>query len=89
MKMKVSLSKARSRPVGLIEGSRSSGREIVIARRGIPVAVLMDHETYLSGKETTSEPADRALMREIRHGLQDLKAGKARLYTLDDQFSNK
>jgi len=89
MKMKASLSKARSNLGRLIEQSRSMDREIVIVRRGVPTAVLMDYDVYLSRKETAAVMTDWSLMRDIRRGLRDLKTGKARHYTLDELFSNK
>jgi len=89
MKMTASISKPRSKLGRLIEEPRSTGREIVIAKRGVPAAVLMDYVAYMSRKETTAVLADRALMKEVRRGIRDLKTGKARFYTLDELFSNK
>jgi len=49
----------------------------------------MDYVAYMSRKEITAVLADRALMKEVRRGIRDLKTGKARFYTLDELFSNK
>jgi hypothetical protein len=39
-----------------------------------------------SRNETTAVLSDAALMREIKAGLKELKAKKARLYTLEELF---
>jgi len=41
-----------------------------------------------SWKETTTVRADADLVAEIRRGLAALKRGKAKLYTLDELFSD-
>ena len=82
----MSLSEAKANLSGLVEDVARRDEEIVITRNGRPAAVLVSPEEYESWKETLAVRADRDLMREIKVGLRELKARKARLYTLDELF---
>ena len=83
----MSLSEAKANLSGLVEDVSRRDEEIVITRNGRPAAVLVSPEEYASWQETLAIRADRDLMREIRTGLRELKARKARLYTLDELFN--
>ena len=83
----MSLSQAKANLSGLVEDVARRDEEIVITRNGRPAAVLVSPEEYASWQETLAVRADRDLMREIKTGLRELKARKARLYTLDELFN--
>lgn len=83
----MSLSEAKANLSGLVEDVSRRDEEIVITRNGRPAAVLVSPEEYASWQETLAVRADRDLMREIKTGLRELKARKARLYTLDELFN--
>lgn len=70
----------------LINIIQVTSREVIITKHGAPAAVLISHDFFESWKETVSVRSDAALMREIKAGLKDLKAKKARLYTLAELF---
>lgn len=78
------LSEAKSRLSGLIEQVRARDEEVVITKNGRPAAVLVSPEEFESWKETVAIRSDAAFMKEIRKGLAALRAGKARIYTLDE-----
>lgn len=82
----LSLSEAKAKLSGLVADVERRDEEIVITRNGRPAAVLVSPDEYESWKETLAVRADRDLMREIKTGLAELKARKARLYTLDELF---
>lgn len=78
------LSEAKSQLSGLVEQVRALDEQVVITRNGRPAAVLVSAEEFERWKETVEVRGDPALMKEIRSGLRALKAGKARLYTLEE-----
>jgi len=83
----LSLSAAKKNFDGLIDRLLMCADTIVITKHGAPAAVLMSYAAYESQRETTIVFSDESLMRDIRQGLRDLKAKKARLFTLDELFS--
>ncbi|MEX2163284.1 MAG: type II toxin-antitoxin system Phd/YefM family antitoxin [Sulfuricaulis sp.] len=80
------LSEAKTKLSGLVKKVSSRDEEIVITKNGRPAAVLVSPDEFDSWKETIAIRADTALMREIKAGLSALKAGKAKLYTLEELF---
>lgn len=82
----LSLSEAKAKLSGLVEDVAQRDEEVVITRNGRPAAVLVSPDEYDSWKETQAVRSDKALMVEIRAGLRQLKARKARLYTLEELF---
>ena len=80
------LSEAKTKLSSLVEQVRARNEEIVITKNGRPVAVLVSPDEFDSWKETVAIRADAALMCEIKAGLSALKAGKAKLYTLEKLF---
>ena len=80
------LSEAKTKLSGLVKKVSSRDEEIVITKNGRPAAVLVSPDEFDSWKETVAIRADTALMREIKAGLSALKAGKAKLYTLEELF---
>jgi len=82
----LSLSEAKAKLSGLVEEIERRDEEVVITRNGRPAAVLVSPDEYESWKETLAIRTDKDLMREIKKGIADLKARKAKLYTLDELF---
>jgi prevent-host-death family protein len=82
----LSLSEAKMKLSGLVQGVIDSDEEIVITKNGSPAAVLISPDEFDSLKETNAIRYDAALTEEIRKGLRALKEKEARLYTLDELF---
>jgi len=82
----LSLSEAKMKLSGLVQGVIDSDEEIVITKNGYPAAVLISPDEFDSLKETNAIRYDAALTEEIRKGLRALKEKEARLYTLDELF---
>lgn len=82
----LSLSEAKMKLSGLVQGVIDTDEEIVITKNGAPAAVLISPDEFESLKETTVVRYDAGLVEEIREGLRSLKEKGARLYTLDELF---
>lgn len=82
----LSLSEAKMKLSGLVQGVIDTDEEIVITKNGSPAAVLISPDEFESLKETNTVRYDSGLMEEIRKGLRSLKEKEARLYTLDELF---
>ena len=82
----LSLSEAKAKLSALVDDIEQRDEEVVITRNGRPAAVLVSPDKYDSWKATQAVRSDKALMAEIRAGLRQLKARKARLYTLEELF---
>ena len=72
----LSLSEAKMKLSALVEAVRAVDEEIVITKNGSPAAVLISAEEFESMKETAAIRSDRALMDDIRSGLQSLKESR-------------
>jgi antitoxin YefM len=83
----LSLSEAKMKLSGLVDAVYSTDEEVVITRNGSPVAVLVSPDEFDSWKETEAIRSDAALMKEIKNGLDTLKGGRTKLYTLEELFS--
>ena len=87
-KMKtLSLSEAKMKLSGLVDLVNSTDEEVIITKNGRPAAVLVSPEEFAGWKETIAIRSDKALMKEIKAGLRDLKKGKTAIYTLEELFS--
>jgi len=84
----VSLSEAKAKLSSLLDSVERHDEEVVITRNGRAAAVLVSPDDLESWKETSTVRADTDLVAEIRRGLASLKRGKAKLYTLDELFSD-
>ena len=82
----LSVSEAKMKLSGLVEMVRTTDEVITITKNGSPVAVLVSPDEYESWKETETVRSDSSLMDEIKKGLKELKAKKAKLYSLDELF---
>ena len=63
-----------------------SGKQIVVSRRGKPVAVVIGAEEYNSIMATLEEMADPSALRALREAQEDARAG--RIYTYDEVFGH-
>ena len=82
----LSVSEAKMKLSGLVEMVRTTDEEVIITKNGSPVAVLVSPDEYESWKETETVRSDVSLVDEIKKGLKELKAKKAKLYSLDELF---
>jgi antitoxin YefM len=78
------LSEAKMKLSALIDHVKRTDEEVVITKNGRPAAVLVSHEELESLKETVAVRSDTELMADIRRGVAELKAKKAKLYTLEE-----
>ena len=83
------LSEAKAKLSSLIDEVQARDEEVTITRNGRPVAVLVSADEFEGWKETISIRADTAFTEEIRQGLAALKAGNAKLYTLEELFDQE
>ncbi len=83
----LSLSEAKMKLSGLVDLVNSTDEEVIITKNGRPAAVLVSPEEFEGWKETIAIRSDKALMKEIKAGLRELKKEKAAVYTLDELFS--
>jgi antitoxin YefM len=83
----LSLSEAKMKLSGLIESVYTTDEEVVITKNGSPVAVLISPDEFESWKETVAIRFDSEFMSEIKKGIDSLKKGKAKLYTLEKLFN--
>jgi len=84
----VPLSEAKAQLSRLLDSVEGNDEEIIITRNGRAAAVLVSPGDFESWKETATVRADADLVAEIRRGLGALKRRKARLYTLDELFTD-
>jgi antitoxin YefM len=82
----MSLSAAKAKLSDIIDDVEHRGAEILVTRNGRAAAMLISPDEYKSWKETAAILADKQLMREIRAGLEALRVGKARRYTIKQLF---
>lgn len=76
MTITLPITKAREDLTGLVENARRKLDEYIITVHGSPAAVLLSVAEYESWKETLEVLADRALMKAIKQGEDDMKKGK-------------
>ena len=80
------LSEVKMKLSKLVDSVSATDEEIVITKNGYPTAVLISTDEFEGWKETLTVRSDDELMGEIEAGLSELKAKKAKLYTLDELF---
>jgi prevent-host-death family protein len=76
------ITKAREELTSLVENAKKRLDEYVITVNGIPAAVIVSVAEYESWKETNEILADKKLMKAIKQGEEDIKAG--RVYDWED-----
>jgi len=86
-KMKtLSLSEAKMKLSSLVDSVYKTDKEVIITKNGSPAAVLISPDEFEGWKETIAIRSDSAFMDEIKKGVDALKKGKAKLYTLEELF---
>lgn len=85
----LSLSEAKMKLSALVDSVRDTDQEVVITKNGVPAAVLVSPDEFESWRETIAVRFDPALMDEIRAGLQELRQGRAEVYTLEELFEDE
>ena len=83
----LSLSEAKMKLSSLIDAVYTTDEEVVITKNGSPVAVLISPDEFEGWKETISIRSDADFMLEIKKGIDSIKKGKAKLYTLEELFN--
>ena len=76
------ITKAREELTSLVENAKKRLYEYVITVNGTPAAVIISAAEYESWKETNEILADKKLMKAIKQGEEDIKAG--RVYDWED-----
>ncbi len=76
----IPVSEARQSLPQLVGRMRSVMDRVVVTRNGVPAAVLMGIEEYEGWVETLEIAARPKVLRGVREGLADLKAGRARSF---------
>jgi antitoxin YefM len=82
----LSVSEAKMKLSGLVDSVYTTDEEVVITKNGSPVAVLISPDEFEGWKETVAIRSDTGFMDEVKKGLDKLKKGKAKLYTLEELF---
>jgi antitoxin YefM len=82
----LSLSEVKMKLSSLVDAVYKTDEEVVITKNGSPAAVLISSDEFESWKETIAVRSDSAFMDEIKKGVEALKKGKAKLYTLEELF---
>lgn len=80
----LSLSEAKMKLSELVEKLGVTGEPVVVTKNGRPAAVLVTPDEFAGWQETIDIKSNAEWMREIRANLKQLKAGKAKLYSLDE-----
>lgn len=70
------ITQARNELTALVDNAKRKLTEYVITVNGTPAAVLISAAEYESWKETNEIFADPGLMKAIKQGEDDLKAGR-------------
>lgn len=82
MMQTLTITKARENLTTLVDKANKRLDEYVITVSGIPRAVLISSAEYESWKETNEILSDPGLLKTIKEGEEDIKAG--RVYDWDD-----
>ena len=72
------ITKAREELTTLVENAKKRLDEYVITVNGTPAAVIISVAEYESWKETMEIMSDPELMKAIKEGEEDVKAGRVR-----------
>ncbi len=80
------MSEAKMKLSGLVDSVYTTDEEVIITKNGSPVAVLISPDEFEGWKETVAIRSDAGFMDEVKKGLDKLKKGKAKLYTLEELF---
>jgi prevent-host-death family protein len=81
---RVPLASAKTRLLELLRQVEESHENVVLTKNGLPKAVLLNYEDFVGLLETVEVLADTKMLRGIKAGLQDVKAG--RVVRFEDAF---
>lgn len=70
------ITEARINLPTLVDNAKNKLDEYVITVNGKPAAILISNDEYESLKETLEIMSDPKLMKDIKEGLEDIKAGR-------------
>ena len=79
------ISDVKARLPELVTGVEERDDQVIVTRNGKPAAMLVSYAEYESLKETLDVLSDPELMRQIRHSLAEIAAGK-RALTFEEVF---
>lgn len=79
------ISDVKARLPELVTGVQEREDQVIVTRNGKPAAMLVSYAEYESLKETLDVLSDPELMRQIRHSLAHIAAGKKPL-TFEEVF---
>jgi antitoxin YefM len=79
------ISDVKARLPELVTGVEERDDQVIVTRNGKPAAMLVSYAEYESLKETLDVLSDPELMRQIRHSLAEIAAGKKPL-TFEEVF---
>jgi antitoxin YefM len=79
------ISDVKARLPELVTGVEERDDQVIVTRNGKPAAMLVSYAEYESLKETLDVLSDPELMRQIRHSLAEIAAGKKAL-TFEEVF---
>lgn len=82
----LSVSEAKMKLSALVESVYSMDEEIMITKNGSPVAYVISPDEFEGWKETVAIKSDENFMKDIKTGLQSIRKGKTKLYTLEELF---
>jgi len=82
----LSVSEAKMKLSALVDAVYSTDEEIMITKNGSKVAYMISPDEFEGWKETLAIKSDADFLDEIKAGLEKVKKGKTRLYTLEELF---
>ena len=85
MEKTLSVSEAKMKLNGLVEGVSEREDELVLTKNGRPVAAVVPIAVYEGWKETAAVKADHELLDEIQRGLSRLRRRRKR-YSFEEVF---
>ncbi len=73
----ITVSSAKARLLEILRKIEEQHGKVVITKNGIPKAVLINYEDFEGLLETIDILSDAEMMKGIKKGLQDIRAGRA------------
>ena len=72
----IAVSSAKARLLEILRKIEEQHGKVVITKNGIPKAVLINYEDFEGLPETIDILSDTEMMKGIKKGLQDIRAGR-------------
>jgi len=73
----ITVSSAKARLLEILRKIEEQHGKVVITKNGLPKAVLINYEDFEGLLETIDILSDAEMMKGIKKGLQDIRAGRA------------